>query len=145
MCIAIVVIDLSADPIAMVNCTLFTLGIKTRTSGFPGFPVSLGTDDGGNTDTAVTILIPNMNFTCNAIIAGLTFAGINRRGGHQDPEIQIWQESSCSQPQNGSTVYYKTGPAISVNISDSSGVCNDGLPKIAKLIYWCILKRDFRV
>ena len=117
-----------------------SIGIKTCTSGFP---VSLETDDGGNTDTAVTILIPDMNFTCNATIAGFTFAGINRQGGHQDPVIQIWRES-CSQPDTGATVYYKTGPAIAVNISQDTGACDDGLPDRASRIYWCILKRDFR-
>ena len=58
-----------------------------------------------------------MNFTCNATIAAFTFAGINRQGGHQDPVVQIWRENS-SQPETGTTVYYKTGPVIAVNISE---------------------------
>ena len=84
-----------------------------------------------------------MNFTCNATIAGFTFAGINRQQeGHQDPVIQIWRENS-SWPQNdGSKVYYKTGPAIAVNISEEASACDDGLPKIASQTYWCILKKD---
>ena len=123
-------------------CTLFTLGIKTCTSCFPDFPAALGRKNGGNMDTAVTILIPDMNFTCNATIAGFTFAGINRQMGQQDPVIQIWRES-YSQPQNGSTVYYKTGLAIPVNNSEET--CDDGSPKIASQTYWCILKKDFRV
>ena len=122
----------------------YSIGIKTCTSGFPDFPVSFGTADGGNTDTAVAILIPDMNFTCNATIAGFTFAGINRREGYQDPMIQIWRKS-YSQPDTGATVYYKTGPAIAVNNSQDAGVCDDGLPDIASRTYWCILKRDFRV
>ena len=123
----------------------FTPGSKTCTSGFPEFPASLlGMDDGGNTDTAVTVLIPDMNFTCNTTIAGFTLAGINRRKrGQQDPVIQIWRENT-SQHQIG--IYHKIGPALSVNISDNdSGVCDDGLIWIASRTYWCILKKDFRV
>ena len=132
----------------MCNNYLLTLGIKTCsrstmcTTGFPNFPASLGTDSGGNTDTAVTILIPDMNFTCNAKIAGFTFAGINRQQGHQDPVIQIWRKSRF-QPQTGGTVYYKTEPAIAVN--NSEVICDDGLPKIATQTYWCILKKNFHV
>lgn len=114
-------------------------GIKACTRGFPGFPSSLGTkDNGGNTDTAVTIIIPEMNFTCNATIAGFTFAGINRMNGNQDPLIQIWRENS-SQP----AVYYKTGPAIALNISAT--VCDDGLPKISTRTFLCVLKKEYRV
>ena len=117
------------------------------TTGFPNFPASLGTDAGGNTDTAVTILIPDMNFTCNAKIAGFTFAGINRRNmGHQDPVIQIWQESS-TQLETGGTIYHKMGPAIAINASKDVGACDDGLPEITtgSRIYLCILRKDFQV
>ena len=82
-----------------------------------------------------------MNFTCNATIAGFTFAGINRVSGSQDPMIQIWREN-ISQP----AVYYKTGPAIALNISaDQFAICDDGLPKITNRIYLCVLKKEYRV
>jgi hypothetical protein len=81
-----------------------------------------------------------MNFTCNAMIAGFTFAGINRHNGRQDPMIQIWREN-ISQP----AIYYKTGPAIAVNISQTDGACDDGLPKIGNKTYWCILKKEYQV
>ena len=126
---------------------IFPLGIKTCTRGFPDFPAALGTRDGGNTDTTVTILIPDMNFTCNAKIAGFTFAGINRQNmGRQDPVIQIWQENS-TQLETGGTIYHKTGPAIAINTSKDVGACDDGLPKITtgSRIYLCILRKDFQV
>ena len=80
-----------------------------------------------------------MNFTCNcATIAGFTVAGINRINGSQDPMIQIWREN-ISQ----SAVYYKTGPAIAVNIS--ADVCDDGLPKITTRTFLCVLKKEYQV
>ncbi len=66
--------------------------------------------------------------------------GINRNNGRQDPMIQIWREN-ISQP----AVYYKTGPAIAVNISQTDGACDDGLPKIASKTFWCILKKEYQV
>ena len=89
----------------------------------------------------MTIIIPEMNFTCNATIAGFIFAGINRVSGSQDPMIQIWREN-ISQP----AVYYKTGPAIALNISaDHFAVCDDGLPKITNRTFLCVLKKEYRV
>jgi hypothetical protein len=100
-------------------------------------------------DTAVTIIIPDMNFTCNAIIAGFTFAGINRGNrGQQDPIIQIWRKNISQLDLCQPAVYYKTGPAIAVNISDDQfGACDDGLPRIAdrSRTFWCILKKEYQI
>ena len=96
-------------------------------------------DDDGHSSKTVTILIPEMNFTCNGILSGFTFAGINRRKAHQDPIIQIWREN-VSEP----SVYYKIGTEIAVNTSDS-GACADGLPRIAYRTYFCVLIKHFQV
>ena len=137
----------SGNGICIITCSVvnlcFTVHLAddcTLSRGFPHFPASLEKDGGGNSKTAVTILIPDMRSTCNGTLAGFTFTGINRQKGHQDPIIQIWRESS-SQP----SIFYRTGPAIAVNISDIAGVCDDGLPKIASKTFWCILKKDFQV
>ena len=59
---------------------------------------------------AVTnVLIPEMNFTCNGTITGLTFAG-ELENGSQNPTIQIWREDH-SRPG----VYYRTGADIVIN------------------------------
>lgn len=111
------------------------------TRGFLDFPALFESDGGGNSNVTITLLIPDMNFTCDATLAGFTFTAINRRNkGQQDPKIQIWREH---EHQTG--IYYKTGPAIVVNNSKDTGVCDDGLPDIARRTYWCFLKKDFQV
>ena len=79
-------------------------------------------EDDGYSNTTVTILIPDMNFTCNGTLAGFTFAGINRQEGHQDLKIQIWRENVSKRDG-----YHKIGHAISVNISEEDIVCADSL------------------
>ena len=99
-------------------------------------------EDDGYSNTTVTILIPDMNFTCNGTLAGFTFAGINRREGHQDLKIQIWRENVSKRDG-----YHKIGHAISVNISEEDIVCADSLirPKKGSRIFWCILNENFRL
>ena len=92
------------------------------TKGFPNIPV-FSEESIAEDSSVVSVLIPDMNFTCNQTIAAFTVAASNRRGGDQDPIIQIWREN-CSQPGN----YYKTGRPIPVNTS--TVVCADGLPTI---------------
>ena len=96
------------------------------------------TDDDGHSSTTVTILIPDMNFTCNGTLAGLSFTAINRHQGIQDPKVQLWRRNIS---QSG--IYYSVGPAIAVNFSET--VCADGLVKIASRTYWCIFKEAFQV
>ena len=64
--------------------------------------------------SVVTVLIPDMNFTCNQTIVAFTLAGINWRGGQQSPMIQFWREN-ISLPD----IYYKTGHPIPVNVSST--------------------------
>ena len=60
--------------------------------GFPTIPVSQE-DSIAQESSAVTVLIPEMNFTCNQRILAFYFGGINLQG-QQDPMIQIWRENS---------------------------------------------------
>ena len=88
--------------------------------------------------SVVSVLIPDINFTCNQRIVAFTVAAINRQDGMQDPRIQIWREN-CSQAGN----YYKIEQPIPVNIN--SVVCADGLPKVASRTYFCILNKDYQI
>ena len=108
--------------------------------GFPTIPVSQE-DSIAQESSAVTVLIPGMNFTCSQRILAFYFGGINRQGGEQDPVIQIWRENS-SIPGN----YYKIERPIPVNNSDI--VCADGLTLTnppTRRSYLCILNKDYQV
>ena len=110
--------------------------------GFPTIPV-FHEDSIARTSSAVTVLIPEMNFTCSQRILAFYFGGTNRQGGQQDPMIQIWRENS-SMPGN----YYKIERPIPVNISDI--VCADGLPRPltnppSQRSFLCILNKDYQV
>ena len=112
------------------------------TQGFPdrNMLASELLEDDGHSSTTVTILIPDMNFTCNGTLAGFTLVGINRRDdGAQDPKVQIWREN-FSEPG----FYYRIGAEIAVNISEN-GACADGLPMIPHRTYFCVLTKQFQV
>ena len=109
--------------------------------GFPTIPVSRE-DSIARESSTVTVLIPEMNFTCSQRILAFYFGGINRQGGgQQDPMIQIWREN-CFMPGN----YYKIERPIPVNISDI--VCADGLPPTnppSQRSFLCVLNKDYQV
>ena len=112
-----------------------TFQSKDCTRGFPENPVSnLSTY---MRSSPVTLLIPAMNFTCNATIAGFAVAGtwLNRAPHSQ---LQLWRKNSSH-----SSVYYKIG-SISVNIAGNGGVCNV-ISRIANITYWCILFKQVSV
>ena len=97
-------------------------------------------NDDGHSNVTITVLIPDMNFTCYGKVAGFTFAGINRRkSGKQDPKIQIWRENICEPG-----VYHRIGVVIAVNNSEN-GACADGLPFVASQTYFCVLIERFQV
>jgi hypothetical protein len=83
-----------------------------------------------------TLLIPGMNFTCNASIVGFIVTGQSfyRRSYSI---IQIWR--------NQSSTYYQTGSGISIN------VVNSGLdPCVAYRLYtgrllWCLLRDTLQI
>ena len=88
----------------------------------------------------MTVLIPDMNFTCNQRIISFAVTAINRQDGDQDPTIQIWRRNYCSDPGN----YYKIERPIPINLG--SIVCADGLPTITtRRTYFCILNRDYQI
>ena len=95
-------------------------------------------------NVTVSVVIPDMNFTCNQMIASFTVSGSysRRRRGNQNPKIQIWHEQNYSQPG----VYYRTGPSIPVlRPGDASkDLCEDGATQIARGTYLCILNTSFR-
>ena len=106
--------------------------------GFPNIPV-FSEESIAQDSSVVSVLIPDMNFTCNQTIAAFTVAAINHQGD-QDPMIQVWRENR-SQPGN----YYKIKPPIPVNSSTDGIVCADGSPTVASRTYFCILNRDYQV
>ena len=97
----------------------------------------------GTSGTTVTVLIPEMNFTCcnETRLAGFSFAAINRKVGRNDPKIQIWQQDSSRL-----RVYQKLDQDITVHVpgDDSRQVCMDGAFKIASRTHHCILQSDFQ-
>ena len=95
-------------------------------TGFTDMPAfQVGQRTNGN--NVLTILIPDMNFTYNATIAGFIVAGTRFRNS----KIQIWRQNS-SQPGT----YYKAQPDIIMN--GASGCASR--VRIARGIGFCILK-----
>ena len=87
---------------------------------------------------SVTILIPEMNFTCSGTVVGFTVGGVemNRK---EDPLIQIWREN-LSHPNQG--VYYKTVADITINRT----VCENGLSREPQArVFYCNLSESFHV
>ena len=83
-----------------------------------------------------TLLIPEMNFTCNASIVGFTLAGRNLSNNFQ---IQIWRKNSF----HNSTVYYQVGHSVSVIVL-SEDVCL-AVQNIVGNTFWCILRDHYQV
>ena len=83
-----------------------------------------------------TLLIPEMNFTCNASVVGFIVSGRNLGNGLYS-RAQIWRKSIS---QN-STSFYNVG-----NISIHDGACvASAMQRIVGDIYWCILQDNFQV
>ena len=81
-----------------------------------------------------TLLIPEMNFTCNASIVGFSITGQNF---YRQPysKIQIWR--------NQTSAYYQVGSGISMNFGNSG-------PCVASRLYegrllWCILRDTLQI
>ena len=110
--------------------------------GFPELPASDVDGRIGKSNTTVSVLIPEMNFTChNVTLASFTVTGAIPRG-QQNPAIQIWRENSS---QSG--LYYKIGRSIPIHKpgSSSQNVCANGTIRIASRTYLCILNPEFQV
>ena len=97
--------------------------------GFPDVPVSaVGRRTVATNMT--TLLIPEMNFTCNASVVGFIVSGRFLDDGLH-PRVQIWHKSSES--------YYQVG-----NVSIHDGACV-ATQRIVGITYLCILQDNFRV
>ena len=85
---------------------------------------------------SVTILIPEMNFTCSGTVVGFTVGGW-QVNGEEDPLIQIWREN-LSHP----TQLHKTAADIPIN----GTVCENGLVKEPEIsVFHCNLSESFQV
>ena len=100
------------------------------TKGFPDIPVF----SEENIAEELSLLIPDMNFTCNQTIAAVTIAAVIRFSSRVSMiSIQIWRGNYS---QSGS--YYKVGSPLPVD----SIVC-DVVYFVDNRIYACILDRDY--
>lgn len=91
-----------------------------------------------------TLLIPNLNFTCNASIVGFAVAG-EELDSQPHSRFQIWHQNSS---QN-SAIYSQIGNGIPVNVPSSGGsspgaVCLAS-QRIDNNIFWCILHENLKV
>ena len=99
--------------------------------GFPDIPVS-GVGHRTTTTNMTTLLIPGMNFTCNASIVGFIVAGRNLSVVPHS-HVQIWRK-------NNSSMYYQVG-----NFSVHPGVCvANSMQAVVGYTYLCILQDSFR-
>ena len=109
-------------------------------SGFPDIPVSeVGrrTSDSGIT----TLLIPEMNFTCDATIVGFIVAGANLNNGPHS-QVQIWRKNNSQNL----AVYYKVGNFSVDTAGSGSTVCvasAEGI--IVGSTRWCVLRNNLQV
>ena len=95
-----------------------------------GFPdVLVSALSGNDIDTTITLLIPEMNFSCNATIFGFTVASSSR-----DYKIQIWRQNDCHP-----SVYYKVGNEILGNVNQRRGSTNCSSTGSFIGNVWCIL------
>ena len=108
-------------------------------SGFPDSPVSVVSCCMNNGDL-VTILIPEMNFSCNATIFGFIVADTGLMPPHS--LIQIWRKNMSE-----SLGYYKVGSNIEINPRPTArgGVCSYRNRVVTKRIVWCIFNDDLQV
>ena len=109
--------------------------------GFPDIPVS-HVSGRASSVRVTTLLIPKMNFTCNASIVGFTVAGRSLSGGSHS-KIQIWHKNNS---QN-SNIYYQAGYSVSVHVpynAVSGGVCM-AARRIVGNIFWCLLHNSLEV
>ena len=109
-------------------------------SGFPDIPVSVVSCCRNNEDSE-TILIPEMNFSCNATIFGFIVAGTGLNNIMSlDFQIQIWRKNMSE-----SLSYYQVGSNIEINTMPKGGVCSYRNRVVMNRIVWCILNDSLQV
>ena len=101
-----------------------------------GFPDVLVSEVGRRTLTTnmITLLIPEMNFTCTASVVGFIVSGRDLSDGPHS-RVQIWRKSSSQS--SGS--YYQVG-----SVSIHGGACV-AIQRIVDNTYLCILQNNFQV
>ena len=82
-----------------------------------------------------TLLIPEMNFTCNATIVGFIVAGSDLNSGPHS-QVQIWRK-------NNSAVYYQVGN-FSVDTAGGNTVCMAERAIVGNT-RWCTLRNNLLV
>ena len=103
-----------------------------------GFPNQLVTQVRRAINDSVTVLIPEMMFTCNGTVTGFTVAGSQAKR-QQDPVIQIWR-GDLSHSNQG--VYYNKRADIAINKS----VCENRLAReLNRAVFHCNLFESFQV
>ena len=84
-----------------------------------------------------TLLIPEMNFTCNASIVGFIVT-VTGQSFYRSPysKIQIWR--------NQTSTYYRVGSGISMNFRNS-GPCVATSRSYEGRLLWCILRDTLQI
>ena len=116
-----------SSPLLVLLISHYSDSNSNCTRGFPDIPVS---EVGRRTTTNMTtLLIPEMNFTCNAKIIGFTVAG---RSLSPYSHIQIWRKKNSS-------MYYKVE-----DFSVHGDVCVAMQTRVGNT-FLCILQDNFQV
>ena len=83
-----------------------------------------------------TLLIPEMNFTCNASIVGFIVTGQSFYRSTYS-KIQIWR--------NQTSTYYQVGSGISMNFRNNRGSCVATSRSYEGRLLWCILHDTLQI
>ena len=104
----------------------------TCSRGFPDIPVGRVSTQ-SRSDVVITRIIPEMNFTCNAIIFGFMVAGVSL---YQPPhaKIQIWRKISDYEYEIVSEINVYTNTST----QNEDRVCVHTRPAIPSVV-WCVL------
>ena len=113
--------------------------------GFPDIPVSEVSHRTRNDNIILTLLVPEMNFTSDATIIGVTVAGRNLSRNPRS-QIQIWRRNSS---QNSDIEFYhQVEHSVPIQVPNrvfgAGGVCM-AAQRIAGDTFWCILKDNLQV
>lgn len=101
--------------------------------GFPDIPVT-EVNHRTSSSSITTLLIPDLNFTCNASIVGFIVTGGNF---YRSPysKLQIWRNDHSKN-----SVYSQVRSGISVNLVNGGPVCVASW--VVGALSWCILDDD---
>ena len=106
--------------------------------GFPDIPIGHVSAQ-THSDDVITRIIPEMTFTCNAIIFGFTVAGL-RLYPSPHAKIQIWRKISDYEYKIVSEINVYTNASA----QNEDRVCVHSRPAICAVV-WCVLTDDSHV